>query len=484
MYSILHISDLHRTPNADISNAELLSALVRDRDSYIKEEVPIRSPDAIVVSGDVVQGVKLGTPNGKAALEAQYIEAEKFLKALADEFVGGERSRVIIVPGNHDINWQIARDAMSLVGAQDIPKRLPSALQQPGGPYRWSWDTRELFKITDYELYNERLQSFWKFFSSFYDGEQNLLRVVPGSDANIYSLHDGRIGVAAFNSCHGNDCFAFHGHIPSELISQTHLDMRELGPFELALAVWHHNLEGPPYRSDYMDIEVVRAMIGRNFRIGLYGHQHRAQASAQSLGLATSETMALLGTGALCAGGSELPDGTHRQYSIVEIHDDLQSAKVHVREVADADLFAPANRVRPVTIGWGPPTDLVGQPIDAKKMAGEGAVSAAERLLKSDSPQQALDELWPIRNSLEGYGRKLIIDSALQAKDWSRLNELTTDPATITEFVAGVEGRKRTLSSQDSLSFIAQHCERVSLPPQQRQELEREIAISERLKQK
>lgn len=48
-FSILHISDLHRSPQDPISNDELVSALVSDRDSYRHEDPSIATPDAIVV---------------------------------------------------------------------------------------------------------------------------------------------------------------------------------------------------------------------------------------------------------------------------------------------------------------------------------------------------------------------------------------------------------------------------------------------------
>ena len=40
MFSILHITDLHRAKEDPISNAELLSALISDCDSYTREDPP------------------------------------------------------------------------------------------------------------------------------------------------------------------------------------------------------------------------------------------------------------------------------------------------------------------------------------------------------------------------------------------------------------------------------------------------------------
>ena len=59
-YSIMHISDLHRSPDDPITNEELVSALLHDRDRYVKEEPAMSAPQALVVSGDLIEGVGLG----------------------------------------------------------------------------------------------------------------------------------------------------------------------------------------------------------------------------------------------------------------------------------------------------------------------------------------------------------------------------------------------------------------------------------------
>ena len=41
--SMLHISDLHRSPEDPISNEELVSARLHDRDRYVNETPPIRN---------------------------------------------------------------------------------------------------------------------------------------------------------------------------------------------------------------------------------------------------------------------------------------------------------------------------------------------------------------------------------------------------------------------------------------------------------
>ena len=104
--TILHISDLHRDPSNPISNSSLLDSLERDRDRdrYRTENPSISEPDLIIVSGDVIYGIPENSKDPDRELTQQYEQAEDFLIKLAKSFVNGNRERVIIVPGNHDVS--------------------------------------------------------------------------------------------------------------------------------------------------------------------------------------------------------------------------------------------------------------------------------------------------------------------------------------------------------------------------------------------
>ena len=366
-----------------------------DMRRYEREEPPIRAPDAIVVSGDIIQGVPLGTAGAAAELAEQYSIASAFLMVLAERFVGGDRSRVVLVPGNHDIDWVMSRDAMSLVPPDQIPEDLPSELHRLETAYRWNWKTRELFQISDPALYEQRMAAYWQFFDEFYQGVHGLLKVTRAQPAHLYSLCDARIGVAAFNSCQGNDCFAFHGSIPRDAVAQAHLDLLDKGGFELLIAVWHHNVDGPPYRTDYMDIDIVRGMIGRGFRLGLYGHHHRGEAVPLQIHLAGRETMAVISAGSLCAGARELPTGSYRGYNIIEISDNMRQARVHMREMSVANLFCPSRRaafggLSWVDLQWEPPCSTLARLLRASgrclAASSQNAIPQIEKHYSSISP--------------------------------------------------------------------------------------------------
>ena len=478
MYSILHVTDLHRSKTDPISNPELLSALVGDRDRYVVENPPIRAPDAIVVSGDLVQGVTLGATGPATELASQYEAAYHFIADLTDRFLGGDRSKVIIVPGNHDIDWNAAFAAMEEVDPNTGPPSLPGALYEPGSRYRWDWKSRRLYRIKEDAAYASRLDAFWTFFSRFYSGVTGMLSVSRGSDANLYSLDDGRIGVAAFNSCAGNDCFSFQGEIPREAVAQAHMDLKDRGPWRLRIAVWHHDIEGPPNRADYMDAEIVRGMIGRGFRLGLYGHQHRLQVTPQHARLLGDETMAIASAGSLCAGRWELPTGALRGYSIIEISDDYSSARVHVREMGFANLFTRAvlrefSGRSYVDLTWTTPLDASGRPEDPVAQRTTTAVREAEEALRADhDPARALDLLTAPGLADHPFGRRLLLEAAQAAGDARRTVAALSDPRTVEELVALFDAHLALGGEGDPGGLLARHAERLGLPEAVRLDME------------
>lgn len=486
-FSILHISDLHRSPHDPISNDELISALVSDRDRYIQEDPPISVPEAIVVSGDIVQGVPLGANDYETNLANQYSTAEEFLDELVQRFLEGDRSRVIIVPGNHDIDWNIAFNALEPVDRKDFPNNVNALLHAENSNYRWDWKSLTLYRIARHEMYDCRLDAFWKFFEKFYSGVPRLLKVQARADANLFSLCDGRVGVVAYNSCHGNDCFAFHGMIRKEVVARSHLDLNDYGKmFDLRMAVWHHSIEGPPYRTDYMDVDIVKGMIGRGFRLGLYGHQHKAQVTPYQVWLPDRERMAVASAGSLCAGASELPTGVHRQYNIIEIADDFRSVRVHVRAMAVANLFSRGQFMDLggqsfVDLDWEPARNVVGAPIDTNAARTRITIEEAEIVAKSGNPQRAIELLHTLDLPVGSYQRQLFLVAAMEAQDWSAILKVTEPPTTIEELVQRVEAFNRLGKSAGAIDTLERFSRQLQLPESLGIELRHRINAQEAL---
>jgi len=338
---------------------------------------------------------------------------------------------------------------MTPVAERDIPPDLEGELFRESSEFRWDWTTRTLYRITNRELYERRLEAFWRFFNGFYDGVAGLIKVEGVPDTNLFSLCDGRIGVAGFNSCHGNDCFERCGNIRKDAVARSHLKLRDTERiFDLLIAVWHHSVDGPPHRSDYMDVEIVRGMIGRGFRLGLYGHHHRTKVAPHQIWLPGRERMAVVSAGSLCAGGRDLPTGTYRQYNILEISDNFASVRAHVREMAVANLFSRGRfpefgGASYAELDWDPPCDPVGGRVDTALRRTRSTIDEAEGLLKSGEAGRAVALLRRLDLPPSSYQRQLFMTAAMEAEEWAAVIALTAPPHSIEELVQRVEACTR-----------------------------------------
>ena len=100
--------------------------------------------------------------------------------------------------------------------------------------------------IVDMAVYDGRMDRYWEFVNRFYTGA-GVLRVPSHNDEPLLvELFDRRVLVAAFNSCSSNDCFRRRAEINPEALARMHLDLRHGWAYDLRVAVWHHNIAGPP----------------------------------------------------------------------------------------------------------------------------------------------------------------------------------------------------------------------------------------------
>ena len=340
MFTILHISDLHRMGGMSATNEELLSSLVADFQRSAMETPALTRPDAIVVSGDLVEGLRLGSTVYPDSLREQYQEAEGLLASLVDEFLGGDRSRVVIVPGNHDVDWNGVRKAFET--EKNPPENPRGFVNDLESSYRWSWTDQQVFRISAPECYERRFEYFNEMYDRFYQDVQLAHPVDPSRPWNLFSLDGGNVIVAAFNSCVANDCFSDFGHIRSKDIADCHLALRPLGrPACLPIAVWHHGVGGPPWASDYLDPNTVKLMIDKGFRLALHGHRHDSSISPLDLFVSTRETLAVIGAGSLCAGEKALPHGVNHRYNVIQIDRQERAGSVHVREMNQPGIWGP-----------------------------------------------------------------------------------------------------------------------------------------------
>ena len=112
---ILHLSDLHLGDDAlaGIYRAQLETDLI--------QELGIRRLEYLVISGDVAV----------RSTEEEYRAAFALVDGLVKRF-GLDASRVVVVPGNHDLNWDLSEDGVSVCHQGKLPAPLPDGSFHPG----------------------------------------------------------------------------------------------------------------------------------------------------------------------------------------------------------------------------------------------------------------------------------------------------------------------------------------------------------------
>lgn len=403
MLSVLQISDLHRSSSDPVTNAELVATVLHEHDRAMRRGMhPVR---AIVVCGDVIQGCRLDTPNFEQELRDQYEIAVDLLMRLSRDLLDADMSRLIVVPGNHDVCWNTARSAM--VEASDAEHEDAfNLLQRPGTDYRWDWKNRKLFRIADAARYGARLDAYRRFFGDLYGGA--LPEAVNG-EAWLFPVDD--VLFVGFESCLDTDCFNHAAAISADTIAQVAMGLRGRRA-RLRVAVWHHNIEGPPTTSDYLDQGCIRKLIYHGFRLGLHGHQHYAATAPVYIHTDRDEMMAVISAGSLCAGRRDLPPGRTRGFNFLVIDEDQHRA--HVWSLA-MDMEA---RVQPEYVfnGGSAEREVSWTKALTDTMAIDDArvaILEAERAKHEGRTADAVGILVPHLSDLGVYGRSLLIELLL-----------------------------------------------------------------------
>lgn len=453
--TILHISDLHRDPHNPIRNDALLLSLDNDCRRYTggADEHAVRPPDIIVVSGDVIQGVSPGSPDYADKLSAQHDEALSFLGQLADRFLSGNRQRVVLVPGNHDVSACHFMECLQRVDvAADRKKDLVSQLFMQGSPLRWSWPEFGLYQIVDASQYAKRLAPFAAFYSTFYEGTRTF-NLDPSRQFDVFDYPEFDLTIVGLSSCHNNDILNKQGAIHPGCIGEVGNQLRD-SHFNgrLRVAVWHHNTEGEPMRTDYMSAGILQNLIDSGFSIGMHGHQHRPQFLDTRFRFGSDARITVLSAGTLC-GSASYRYG--RAYNIVELETERRTGRLHVREMQNDDLNLPIwgrRRLSPDTAPFlnftydAPPTPVV------TPMASTTGLLEAQRLIASGDWAGAAALLRGVA-STEALARPLLLDCLGHLNDMASIAALFDPPTSSIEALYVMEALWRE-GSRDRLRAL------------------------------
>lgn len=328
-YTILHISDLHKPDNCNFDN--LFYSLQTDCEDYVK--AGILKPEIIVVSGDLAEGTKECGENAETIIKGQYAEVKNFLVKLADYFLGGDKSRMVIVPGNHDYCYKVSKESME-PSPEEKAKDDRQRMKLADPKVRWSWDDRRFYHIANDALYDARFEQFREFYNDFFMGIRELPKDLE-RDSYIVKLNDYDIAFMCFNSCHRLDHLNPMGCICPDAVTRTHSELQNLKNMGyLLVGVWHHHVSGLPIENNYMDHRILNAMMREEIKIGLFGHQHISTAIQEYNDITLQQRILLISSGSLYGNRYQLVTGVPRQYNIigVEMADDEVTVRLNVRK--------------------------------------------------------------------------------------------------------------------------------------------------------
>lgn len=453
MITLLHISDLHRDAGSKLTTGSLLESLRLDRDRYVRDGIP--SPDIAIVSGDIVYGVNSHDAASDAALQQQYDEALDFLARLADIFFAGNRDRIILVPGNHDVSHPHVMRATQITDLPAEPekrKMLARELASEGSVWRWAWADFALRQIVDHDLYHRRMEPFASFFSTFYEGRREF-SLDPATQFSLHDFPELGVVVAGLSSCCDNDLFNRSARIHPDCVAGV---TREASAYakkgRLPIAVWHHNLAGGPKDSDYLDAEFLQTLMDGQFAIGLHGHQHRPQYLEHRFTADTKQTLTVLSAGTLCGGPQSLPSGRKRAYSIVVIDRQARSGTVHVREMRNDSFSLPVWGAAYVPEFQGPSMTF-DMKTSVQAVSPLQAVGEAAELLAAGGAQSAYSIAR--RYPDEPLARRVAIEALTSIDDWAGIREFCAAPQSNHEIIALCEALYQLGDKPALRDFIA-----------------------------
>lgn len=348
-YSILHLSDLHRDLADEVPNVWLIDSLVRDLEAVSHDEAAPPRPALCVVSGDLVYGVSPNAADGDKEIGRQTAQALEFLVGLADRLFAGDREKVVILPGNHDVTYKRVLESIALVPMPtDSGERaaLVAEFFKPNSALRWSWRELAFYRVIDQAKYSERLAEFAGLYADFYQGRRRY-SLQPEEQFDFFDFPDQKLSLLALSSCHGNDPMQRAGRMHPTALAEAR---RQLSASSrtgwLLAAAWHHNLAGGPSQDDYLDSSFLQLLIDGGVALGMHGHQHRTECFDERYRLGPEKRKIVIASAAsLCAGPTNLSPGAPRGYNIVEIDNEALTGRLHQRQMVNLQFSTPV---------WGP----------------------------------------------------------------------------------------------------------------------------------
>lgn len=277
---MLNLSDIHLEREDDVKR--YLLQLKTDLKSLKK----IKRLDYIVISGDITNRATIN----------EFELATQFLNDIIKSFEVSS-NKVIIVPGNHDLDWNICKECVE----------------------------NETGAITNQQLYNDKFKNFNDYFYQSVCDVQYPMD--PGKQGVLKIFDDDKIIFLELNSSYNID------HV-NKLRSDINFDSlynalnilveNEKYDNYKKIAVFHHAVSG----EDSMNDEFIEILINNKFNICMHGHIHRANYNFSKYD--SKRGMNIIGSGTFGAPTNQQVSGIPLQYNIIEFYEN--KVKVNTRK--------------------------------------------------------------------------------------------------------------------------------------------------------
>jgi 3',5'-cyclic AMP phosphodiesterase CpdA len=273
--------------------------------------------DDLVISGDITQ----------RAAPREFEKAREFVSRLIEQFEL-TAERCILVPGNHDLDWNEEV-------YQWRKKRLVDASELVPGRYR---DSGDGYLLRDEARYPERFSGFSDNF--YHPLIQKPYPLAPEEQCIPFLFSESRLQFLAMNSAWEIDEYfpersSLCDPALARGLARANQDLaraRKQGELAgdakvLRLAVWHHPITG---NEKIQADAFLERLLQEDVRMCLHGHVHEDRADLVNH-LHAERRLHVLGAGSFGAPRHDRPESVPRLFNLLEVERDLQRVRVHTR---------------------------------------------------------------------------------------------------------------------------------------------------------
>ena len=304
---ILHLSDIHLGTTDQAKN--YFTQLATD----LTQNLKVKQLNYLVLSGDIANSSTV------EEYDAAYELVDKLVKRY-----GLNPYRVITVPGNHDLNWDLSKKSYDFVFKSELPDSLPE------GKYIDAGDAGAL--IRDEERYQQRFKHFSdRFYKKVY-GKPYPLEY--DRQAILHPCPDDKILFLALNSCweldhHYKGRASINPNAISHAIDQI---LTEKYDDWLKIAIWHH----PVTSAESMkNVAFLEQLAVNGFQVAMHGHIHEAK--DENFRYDVNRGLRIIAAGTFGAPAKEQVTGIPLQYNLLVLNPENGELTVETRKKEKVD---------------------------------------------------------------------------------------------------------------------------------------------------